>query len=58
MLQALGNTLSDADGKVVAIYSANGTRVANINNYAGNEIALDMGVYIIQVGNKTMKIRM
>ena len=55
---ANGITLSDADSKTVAIYSANGTRVANIDSYVGEEITLDRGVYIVRVGNKTMKVKL
>ena len=55
---ANGITLSDADGKTVAIYSANGTRVANIGFYVGEEITLDRGVYIVRVGSKTMKVKL
>ncbi len=51
-------TLSDADGKAVAIYTANGTRIANIDSYNGEDIILDKGVYIVQVGNKTIKIKL
>ena len=55
---ANGITLSDADSKTVAIYSANGTRVANIDSYVGEEITLDRGVYIVRVGSKTMKVKL
>ena len=55
---ANGITLSDADGKTVAIYSANGTRVANIDSYVGEEITLDRGVYIVRVGNNTLKVKL
>ena len=51
-----GISLANANGKTVAVYTANGTRVANINNYAGDEIALNKGVYIVRVGNDTIKV--
>ena len=55
---ANGITLSDADGKTVEIYSANGTRVANIDSYVGEEITLDRGVYIVRVGSNTLKVKL
>ena len=47
-----------ADGKAIAIYAPNGALVEKIDNYAGEEIALDKGVYIVRVGNKTMKVKL
>lgn len=55
---ANGIALSDADGKVVAIYSANGALVEKIETYTGEEIVLDKGVYVVCVGNKTIKVRL
>ena len=55
---ANGIALFDADGKTVAIYSANGTRVANIDSYVGEEITLDRGVYIVRVGSNTLKVKL
>lgn len=42
----------------VAIYTINGTLVSEINNYTGEEIALDKGIYIIRLGNQTIKIKL
>ena len=47
-----------AEGKAVAIYTANGALVEKIDSYAGEEITLDKGVYIVRVGDKTMKVRL
>ena len=55
---ANGIALFDTDGKTVAIYSANGTRVANIDSYVGEEITLDRGVYIVRVGSNTLKVKL
>ena len=50
--------LSHADGKAVAVYTTDGTCVAGIDSYAGNEIILDNGVYIVRVGNKALKVKL
>jgi hypothetical protein len=51
-----GISLSDSEGKPIAIYSINGILVKKINKYTGEEITLDKGVYIVSVGNKAIKI--
>ena len=51
-----GISLSDSEGKPIAIYSINGILVKKIDNYNGEEITLDKGVYIVSVGNKAIKI--
>ena len=53
-----GIQFTAAEGKVIAIYTANGALVEKIDNYAGEEIILDKGLYIVRVGNETMKIRL
>ena len=53
-----GIQFTAAEGKAVAIYAANGALVEKIDNYAGEEITLDKGVYIVRVGDKTMKVRL
>ena len=53
-----GISLSGADGKAVAVYTTDGTCVAGIDSYAGNEIILDNGVYIVRVGNKALKVKL
>ena len=57
-LQINGNniSLSNAINSTIAIYNINGVLVKRIDKYAGEEIILDKGVYIISVGNKAMKI--
>ena len=57
-LQINGNniSLSNANNSTVAIYSINGVLVKKIDKYAGEEITLEKGVYIISVGDKAMKI--
>ena len=57
-ISEVGISLSSVDGKPIAIYTINGALIEKIDNYAGEEIMLDNGVYIIRVGNKTMKIRL
>ena len=53
-----GIQFTAADGKAVAIYTVAGALVEKIDSYAGEEIALDKGVYIVRVGNKTMKVKL
>ena len=53
-----GIQLTAAEGKAIAIYAANGALVEKIDDYAGEEITLDKGVYIVRVGDKTMKVRL
>ena len=51
-------TLFGANNSTVAIYTANGALVEKIDCYDGEEIMLDRGVYIVRVGNKTMKVKL
>ncbi|MBE6302918.1 MAG: T9SS type A sorting domain-containing protein [Bacteroidales bacterium] len=53
-----GILFTGAEGKVVAVYTTSGALVEKINAYAGEEITLDKGVYIIRVGNKAVKIKL
>ena len=53
-----GIQFTAAEGMAIAIYPANGALVEKIGNYAGEEIALDKGVYIVRVGDKTMKVKL
>ena len=57
-ITAGGIQFTAADGKAIAIYAANGALVEKIDNYAGEDIMLDKGVYIVRVGNKTMKVKL
>lgn len=54
---ANGISLSDANGKAVAIYSANGTIIEKKDTYTGEEIMLDKGIHIVRVGNKSIKVK-
>ena len=53
-----GISLSDAEGKAVAVYSTNGALVEKTDAYAGEDIILNNGVYIVRVGNKTVKVKL
>ena len=53
-----GISLLNADNSAVAIYSINGILVEKIDKYTGEEIILNEGVYIVCVGNTTMKIKL
>ncbi len=48
----------DAEGKAVAVYSTAGALVEKIDSYAGEEITLDKGVYIVRVGDKAVKVKL
>ena len=49
-------TIAGANGSSVAVYAASGALVEKIDAYTGEEIALEKGVYIIRVGDKTVKV--
>lgn len=51
-------TLVNANNSCVAVYSTNGTLIEKIDNYTGEEIILDKGVYIVQAGNTTNKVKL
>lgn len=53
-----GIQFTTAKGKVVAVYTTSGALVEKIDTYAGEEITLDKGVYIIRVGDKAVKIKL
>ncbi len=57
-ITADGVRFADAEGRAVAVYTAAGAVVTKIDSYAGEEIALDKGAYIVRVGNKTLKVRL
>ena len=51
-------TLVGAENSSVTIYSTSGALVEKIDSYAGEEIALDRGVYIVHVENNTLKVKL
>ena len=51
-------TLSGANNNTIVIYTTNGALVEKIDNYAGEEIQLDKGIYIISIDGKFVKIRL
>ena len=53
-----GIQFTAAEGKAVTIFSTSGTLVEKIDCYDGEEITLDKGLYIVRVGDKTMKVRL
>ena len=49
--------ISNADGKAVNIYAADGSMVYSDNSgAAGMSVALDKGVYMVKVGGRTVKV--
>lgn len=53
---ANGMALLNAEGKTITVYTPNGICVADIDNYRGEEITLEKGIYIVRVGNNTIKV--
>ena len=53
-----GITLTAAEGKTVVVYTANGALVEKIDLYDGEEITLDKGLYIINIDNNSLKVRL
>ena len=53
-----GIQLTAAEGKAVDVYTAAGALVEKINSYAGEEITLVKGVYIVSVGGKAVKVKL
>ena len=51
-----GIILLNANNNWVRVYTINGILVKKIDNYTGEEITLNKGVYIVSVGNKAIKI--
>ena len=49
--------LQNINNSTITIYTINGVLVKSIDNYAGEEIALDKGIYIVCIGNETIKIK-
>ena len=50
-------TFLGAENSRVVVYSTSGALVEQIDSYTGEEITLERGVYIIRVGNKTLKVK-
>ena len=57
-ISEVGISLSSVDGKPIAIYTINGALIEKIDNYAGEEIMLEKGVYIICIGSKSIKVKL
>ena len=51
-----GIILLNANNNWVRVYTINGILLKKIDNYTGEEITLNKGVYIVSVGNKAIKI--
>ncbi len=52
-----GITLHNINNNTITIYTINGVLVKSIDNYAGEEITLDKGLYIVCIGNESIKIK-
>ena len=50
--------VSNAVGKSVSVYDVLGKLVEKFNAYSGEEILLGKGIYIVRVGNNTMKVKL
>ena len=49
--------LQNINNSTITIYTINGVLVKSIDNYAGEEIALDKGLYVVCIGNESIKIK-
>ena len=49
--------LQNINNSTITIYTINGVLVKSIDNYTGEEIALDKGLYIVCIGNESIKIK-
>ena len=57
-ITAGGIRFTGAQGKAIAIYTTSGALVEKIDSYVGEEIILEKGVYIVSVGNKSIKVKL
>ena len=57
-ITAGGIQFTAAQGKAIAIYTTGGALIEKIDCYAGEEIALDKGVYIVSAGGKAVKVKL
>ena len=51
-------TVTGAENGSVYIYTVSGALVREIDNYSGETIALDNGIYIVRTKNKTIKVKL
>ena len=58
-IEIKGNSiiLHNINNSTITIYTINGVLVKSIDNYVGEEIALDKGIYIVCIGNESIKIK-
>ena len=59
-INVYGNSIivTGAGDSSVSIYSTSGTLVKGIDNYTGEAIVLDNGLYIVRTKNKTIKVKL
>ena len=57
-ITAGGILFTAAQGKAIAIYTTGGALVEKIDSYDGEDIILEKGVYIVCVGNKSIKVKL
>ena len=57
-ITAGGIQFTAAQGKAIAIYTTGGALVEKIDSYDGEDIILEKGVYIVCVGNKSIKVKL
>jgi hypothetical protein len=59
-INVYGNSIivTGAGGSSVSIYTTSGTLVKGIDNYTGEAIVLDNGLYIVRTKNKTIKVKL
>ena len=52
-----GIVIKNADGAAISVYNVVGVLVEETSSYTGETMMLDRGVYIIRIGEKTLKVR-
>ena len=57
-ITSAGIRLTAAEGKPVTVYTAAGALIDKDDSYSGEEIALEKGIYIIKIGNRSIKIKL
>ncbi len=53
-----GIKFTDSEGKAIAVYTIGGTLIESTDSYAGEEITLEKGVYVVKIGNKIIKVKL
>ena len=53
-----GIKFTASEGKAIAVYTIGGALIESTDSYAGEEITLEKGVYVVKIGNKIIKVKL